>query len=133
MRGPIDFIVVGFPGNNFKGEVLDALSEAMDNGAIDVLDMAVISKDEEGMVVSMELENIDNAVVREVISKKGVNGLVTAKDVVEVGDLLENNNSAGLLIVEQLWAKPLKQALINENCVLISEGRIHPDASTEIK
>ncbi len=55
MRGPIDYIVVGFPGNNFKGEILQELATASENGTIAVLDIALISKDEDGNVAKIEL------------------------------------------------------------------------------
>ena len=53
-------------------------------------------------------------------------------DIQEVGELLEDNSSAGLLVIEQLWAKGLKQAIIAANGTLLSEGRIHPEASEEL-
>jgi len=49
-----------------------------------------------------------------------------------MADLLESNTSAGMLVIEQLWAKPLKKALIDAKGVLIAEGRIHPDAAAEL-
>lgn len=54
------------------------------------------------------------------------------EDTEEVGEVLAPNNAAGLLIIEQLWAKDLKRALINANGKLVSEGRIHPDAAAEL-
>lgn len=133
MRGPIDYIIVGFEGNNFKGEVLEELEKAVNDGTIAILDLAVIVKDKDGNVESLELSNLDSAVAKKISeSKSGSAGLITPEDVVETGDLLENNTSAGLLIIEQLWAKGLKQAIINANGVLVAEGRIHPDASSEL-
>jgi hypothetical protein len=58
--------------------------------------------------------------------------LINDDDVEEVADLIEKNCAAGLLVIEQLWAKPLKEALINANGVLLAEGRIHPEAAEEI-
>ena len=56
----------------------------------------------------------------------------TKEDIDEMGDLLENNTAAGLLVIEQLWAKPLKKALLDANGVLVAEGRIHPEAAQEL-
>ncbi len=131
MRGPIDYIIVGFEGNNFKGEILSELKKAMDNGTIAVLDLALVVKDKAGNVEALELSSLDNEVVKQVIGSKS-GALITDEDIEETGELLENNTSAGLLIVEQLWAKGLKQAIKNANGVLVAEGRIHPDASDEI-
>ncbi|MFO0955723.1 MAG: DUF6325 family protein [Candidatus Saccharibacteria bacterium] len=133
MRGPIDYIVVGFPGNKFKGEVLEALSTAVANGTIAVLDIALILKDEKGEVTEIEINAVDDAVVQKLMPD-GVqeSGLIQDDDVEEIASVLDNNCSAGLLIVEQLWAKDIKQALINANGVLLAEGRIHPEAYEEI-
>ena len=58
--------------------------------------------------------------------------MVDSDDINEVGDLLETNTAAGFLVVEQLWAIPLKQAIINANGTLLAEGRIHPEAAAEL-
>lgn len=124
MRGPIDYIIVGFEGNNFKGEILKELEKVVADGTIAVLDVGVIVRDADGTVTSVELTETNN------LNLEG--GLITEDDVAEVGELLEDNSSAGLLIVEQLWAKGLKQAIINANGTLLDEGRIHPDATKEL-
>jgi hypothetical protein len=133
MRGPIDYIVVEFIGNNFKGEILDELTKATDSGAIAVLDIALITKDDEGVIGGLELSSLDNDLARTILgAKTAETSLITKDDVAEVGELLDKNSTAGLLIVEQLWAKGLKQALINADGILLAEGRIHPDALQEL-
>lgn len=124
MRGPIDYIIVGFEGNNFKGEILKELEKVVADGTIAVLDVGVIVRDTDGTVTSVELTDTGN------LNLEG--GLITEDDVAEVGELLEDKSSAGLLIVEQLWAKGLKQAIINANGTLLDEGRIHPEATKEL-
>lgn len=131
MRAPIDYLAVGFEGNNFKGEILAELATAVDNGTIAVLDLAVIAKDESDTVAKIELADIGNDVVQKLLPA-GSSGLITDDDVAEIAELVEPNCSVGLLIIEQLWAKGLKQAIINANGVVIAEGRIHPDAAAEL-
>lgn len=130
MRGPINYIIVEFKGNNFKGEILAELSKAVEQGVIAVLDLAVIAKDKEGNVASVELGTVNSELAQNIAKAKV--GLINEEDVAEVGELLDNDCAAGLLIVEQLWAKGLKQAIINANGSLIAEGRIHPDAEKEL-
>ena len=133
MRGPIDFIIVEFQGNKFDGSILAELEKATNDGAIDVLDLALLTKDENGEVASLDVTQIDDAVITTFITSNGVTGdLIGDDDLDEAGELLENNTSAGLLIVEHTQAKGLKQAIINANGTLISEGRIHPDAAREL-
>jgi uncharacterized membrane protein len=131
MRGPIDYIVVGFPGNKFKGEVLAELADAVEQGVIQVLDLAMIVKDEAGEVTMLEVSADDTALAK-VFPYGEQQGLITDEDVAEVAEVLDDNCSAGLLIVEQLWAKGLKQAILNADGVLLAEGRIHPEAYAEL-
>lgn len=133
MRGPIDYIIVGFTENNFTGEIINELAKASDAGTIQVLALGLITKDADGTVAAMSLDSGDPAITQFVSSGGLQNDLITDEDVVEVGELLEPNSSAGLLVIEQLWAKGLKQAIINANGVLLSEGRIHPEASKELE
>lgn len=133
MRGPIDYIIVGFEGNNFDGSVLKALGEAIDNGIIALIDLSVIAKDGDGVVSKLNISDFGDTYAVEFMQKyRPTDKDVTNEDIDEIADLLENNTAAGLLVVEQLWAKPLKAALINANGVLIAEGRIHPDAAAEL-
>ncbi len=134
MRGPIDYIIVGFEGNKFNGNILDALSDAIDKGVIDVLALAIVTKDDKGEVTELDLANLGDGVALAFVEKyKPSKKDITDDDIAEVADLLENNTAAGLLIVEQLWAKPLKKALIDANGVLVAEGRIHPEALQELE
>ncbi len=134
MRGPVDYIVVGFEGNKFNGEILSALQKSISDEVINVLDLAVITKNEKGEVAILDIENLGDEISLSFASSNGIKGdLIGDDDIDEVGDLLENNTSAGLLIFEHLWAKDFKKALMNANGVLVSEGRIHPDAVNELE
>ncbi len=134
MRGPIDYIVVGFVGNNFKGEILGELAEATKNGTIAVLDLAVITKDEQENVTKVEISAFGDE-TKTALQQLGdlSGGLISDEDVDEIGEVLDPNTSAGLLVIEHLWAKGLKQAIINANGVLLAEGRIHPEAAAELE
>jgi hypothetical protein len=133
MRGPIDYIIVGFEGNKFDGSILKALGDAIDKGVISLVALSLIQKDAKGVVTTVDVASVgDEYAVAFSQKYKGDDKLVTKDDVDEVADLLENNTSAGLLVVEQVWAIPLKQALIAAKGVLVAEGRIHPDAAAEL-
>lgn len=134
MRGPIDYIVVGFEGNKFDGSILSAIADAIEKGTIALVALVVVSKDDKGVLTTLDIADMGDAFVAEFTQKyPGQPELVTADDVSEIGDVLENSTTAGLLVIEHLWAKPLKQALINANGVLVAEGRIHPDAAMELE
>ena len=133
MRGPIDYIVVGFEGNKFDGSILNALADAIDKEIISLVALAAITKDEAGNVAALDIAKTGDEYAISFVEKyKGDNNLITDEDISEISDLLENHTTAGLLVIEQLWAKPLKKALIDANGVLVAEGRIHPDAAQEL-
>jgi acylphosphatase len=128
MRGPIDFIIIGFEGNNFDGSILKALSSALDKGII-----GMVTKTPNGTVKIVDAADPNNIYISEFASKYKVSGgpLVQA-DLDEVAEVLENDTSAALLAIEHLWAVPLKKAILDTGGVLVAEGRIHPDAALEL-
>jgi hypothetical protein len=134
MRGPIDYIIVGFEGNKFDGSILKTIGGAIDKGIVDLIALAIISKDAQGNISMIDIANLgDSYAVNFAAKYKKKSDSITQEDINEMSDLLENNTSAGLLIIEQLWAKPLKKALLDAHGVLVAEGRIHPEAAEELE
>jgi hypothetical protein len=131
MRGPIDYIIVGFEGNKFDGSILKALGDAIDKGTIGLVALSVLSKDAKGKITTLDMADIGGELAVD-ITDGTTSDIVGQDDIDEVADLLENNTTAGLLVIEHLWAKPLKKAILDANGVLVADGRIHPDASFEL-
>lgn len=132
MRGPIDYIIVGFEGNKFDGSILKALGDALDSGVIALVDLAFVMRDENDNVTKLEITDLgDDFAVKFAEKYKPSGG--SEEDIEEVADLIEKNCAAGLLVVEHLWAKPLKKAIIDAGGVLLADGRIHPEAAAELE
>ena len=129
MLGPIDYIAVTFKGNNFDGSVLKALADATDRGLIRVVDLVLVIKDADGHVDWAEIEDQEDDLkeVAQLIGHKGDLPLLTEDDVHKLSAHMANDTSAGILVIEQLWAIPLKQALLHVGGELLAEGRILPD------
>ena len=134
MRGPIDFIIVGFEGNKFDGGILNALIDALDMGVIGLIALMLVVKDKKGRITKVDIEDLGKEYALE-IEQYLPDGPspVDEADISEVADLLENDTAAGLLVIEQKWAKPLKKALLKANGTLIADGRIHPEAALAYK
>ena len=133
MRGPIDYIIVGFEGNTFNGNILSAIADAIEKEIINLVSISLIQKDSKGTVTTVDVTNSGDEYITQFTQKyPSSTDQITQEDIDEVSELVENNTSVGLLIVEQLWALPLKKALIAANGVLVAEGRIHPDAAAEL-
>jgi hypothetical protein len=129
MLGPIDYIIVGFKGNNFDGAILKELQKAVDSGVIRVLDLLLVIKYEDGTVEMAEVfdqeDDIKQAAV--MLGHKDDTPLLTESDVEKIGASMDEDTTAGILVIEQLWAKDLKKALIDKNAILLDEGRLHPE------
>ncbi len=133
MRGPIDYIVVGFEGNTFDGSILQAIGDAIEKGIIGLVGLSVVSRDEGDNVTTLNIADLGDEYATEFVQKYLPQGSkVDQDDITEVADLINKNCTAGLLVVEQLWAKPLKEALVKAGGVLLADGRIHPDAAAEL-
>lgn len=133
MHGPIDYIVVAFEGNKFDGSILKAIADAVDSGVISLIALAAVIKGEDGTITQLDIAGLGDTYLTEFTQKYPTNNdSVTADDINEVGDLLEPNTAAGFLVIEQLWALPLKKAILDANGTLLAEGRIHPDAAAEL-
>lgn len=134
IRGPIDYVVIGFDSSEFDGSVIKTLEDAVNKGIIAVIDLAVIAKDKEGVITQAEVANLGNEEMSVYLQKyKSAEEMLNDDDVKEIADLMDNNTMAAVLIIEHLWAKPLKQALIDKKGYLVAEGRIHPDAAAELE
>lgn len=127
--GPIEYVVVAFPGNKFKGEIIPALAELVENGTIRILDLVFIAKDEDGNVAAVELADLGEgheAAAMADISEIDA-GLLNEDDVQLAAEALDNNSSAGLLVFENAWAARFAEAVRNADGQLVANERIPYD------
>jgi len=123
--GPVDYLIVAFPGNEFRGEIAPALADLVEAGTIRIIDLAFVGKDAEGNVAAFELTDIDPE-VREGFEKAGVevNGLLNEDDLAAAGEELEPNSSAALLVWENVWARNVAQAMRDAGGEVLDFDRI---------
>jgi hypothetical protein len=124
--GPVEYLVLGFPGNQFTGAIAPALADLSTNGTIRILDLVFIAKDDDGNVVAVELEDHDEAEAFAGLDGE-IGGLVSEEDIEHAAEGLEPGSSAALLIWEDTWAAPLADALRESGGVLLEGGRIPHD------
>ncbi len=124
--GPIEVLVVAFPGNRFTGEILPELDRLVGNDTITVVDGLFATKDADGEVDFLEFEQIDAASDAAALSAylDEALGLLSDDDVAELTASLEPNSSAAILVFEHTWAKPLRDAIVNSGGLLIGNLRI---------
>jgi Family of unknown function (DUF6325) len=113
--GPVEYMIVAFPGNEFKGEILPELARLQDAKTIRIIDLAIVVKDENGKAEALEVTDLDsefgNALSTLLGNESG--GLLNTDDLMAAADELENNSSAALLVWEDVWATNLRDAIVN--------------------
>ena len=126
--GPVDYAIVAFPGNRFRGEIAPAIAELVDDGTIRIIDIAFVGKDEDGNAIAMELTELDPD-VQEGLEKAGieVGGLFNEDDLMDVAAGLEPNSSAALLVWENVWARKVAQAMRDAGGELLAFERLPHD------
>jgi len=123
--GPIDYLVVEFPGSRMTGEAFPILVDLVDRGLIRILDLAFISKGEDGSIVGLDLTDIDGDGVLDLTVFEGAaSGLLDSDDLDDAGSVLEPGSSAGVLVYENVWAAPFATALRRSGGQLVASGRI---------
>lgn len=121
--GPVEYLVIGFPGNQFNGEIAPALADLIGSGTIRVLDLLFFSKDADGNTTTFEFDQLDElAPFAELDGEVG--GLISEEDMEHAAEALEPNMSGAVLIWEDTWAVPLADALRASGGVLIEGSRI---------
>jgi hypothetical protein len=126
--GPVDYAVIAFPGNQFKGEIAPALADLVEAGTIRLIDAAFVGKDETGQVFTLELTELASDVQAGLASMNiEVQGLLSDEDTLAVGEQLELNSSAALLVWENVWAGRVAQAIRDAGGILVAFDRIPHD------
>ncbi|MCD9899696.1 DUF6325 family protein [Streptomyces sp. NPDC007027] len=123
--GPIDYLVVEFPGNQMTGEGFPLLVDLVDRGLIRILDLTFVRKDSDGSVSGMEIADLTGDGELDLALFEGASsGLLGQDDIEEAGTALEPGSSAGILVYENLWAAPFAAALRRGGARMVASGRI---------
>lgn len=122
--GPIDYVLVEWPGRQPNGEAVPHLIDLVDRGLIRIIDLAFITKDEDGSVAGLELSDLGDAVAELAVFEGASSGLLGDEDFEEAGGALEPGTSAALLVYENRWAAPFAAAVRRSGGQLVASGRI---------
>ncbi|WP_395656201.1 DUF6325 family protein [Nocardioides sp.] len=126
--GPIDYLVVEFPGANFTGEALTALVDLVERGIVRILDLQVAMVGENGEFTAIELADFDGDGDLDLAVFQGVqSGLLGDDDLAESAALVGPGDAVAVLLYENTWAGPFVSALRNQGADVIASGRIPAD------
>jgi uncharacterized protein DUF6325 len=122
--GPIDYLLVEWPGRQPNGEAAPYLVDLVERGLIRILDLTFIAKDEDGSVSGLELSDLGDGAAELSVFEGASSGLLSDDDVDEAAAALEPGTSAALLVYENSWAGPFAAAVRRSGGQLVASGRI---------
>lgn len=123
--GPVDWIVVEFPGSKFNGQIAPALLDLVERDLIRVLDLLVLKKDADGTLEAFELSDLDEGEIGELRTYEAeLAMLLSEEDVTSVAAAIEPGSSAAVLVWENIWAAPFASAVRRSGGQLVASGRI---------
>jgi Family of unknown function (DUF6325) len=122
--GPIDYLLVEWPGRQPTGEAAPHLIDLVDRGSIRILDLVFLHKDEDGSLARLEISDLGDQVEAFADFEGASSGLLSDEDTDEAASALEPGTSAALLVYENRWAAPFASALRRSGGQLVATGRI---------
>lgn len=128
--GPVEFLVLAFPGETVAADVIAPLTALRDSGGVRVIDTMVVTKASDGSVKAAELVEFEH--LRDVVDATGDEiNLMGEEDAVEAAELLEPGSSALLVLVEHLWATAAAEAFRKAGGYVAASVRIPPEFVSE--
>ena len=121
--GPVEYIILGFPGNHFKSEIVPALAKLIDSGTVRVIDLVFILKDGDGNVTTFEFDQLEELAPFSTLEGE-VSGLINQEDIAYAADGLEPNTSAAILVWEDTWATEFAEAVWSAGGIMLEGARI---------
>ncbi len=126
--GPIDYLLVEWPGRQPEGQIAPHLVDLVDRGLIRILDLAFLLKAQDGTVTMASIDDVGGEVAELSVFEGASSGLLDEGDAAEAGAALEPGTSAALLVYENRWAAPFATAVRQSGGQLVAGGRIPTQA-----
>ncbi len=132
--GPLELVVLGFEGGTIKGEVAAAIEDAVDSGAIRLIDLVLVKKEPDGTVSAIELEQADEAYAALFEGVMGdLHDVLTEDEAVVVGNMLPPDTSAIVALIEHTWSTHIAQAVEDAGGRLLASQRISPRLIDDVR
>lgn len=123
--GPVELVVVAFPGSRFKGEILPAIAELVEGRVVSILDVALVTKDAAGDSATVELADLADELRSAFATLDGeVSGILSAEDLNIVAEGLDPDTTAAVVVWENAWARKLVGAIDRAGGFLVAHDRL---------
>jgi hypothetical protein len=119
--GPIDYVVLEWPGRQPEGTVAPLILDAVERGIIRILDVAFMVKGEDGAIATIEAAEVGGEFT---VLDGASSGLIGPEELEDAAEVLEPGTSAAVLVWENLWAAPIAVAIRRSGGQLVASGRI---------
>lgn len=129
--GPVEYVLIGFPDNQFTGGIAPALADLVANDLVHIIDLVFIRKDADGNVLSFEYDELAETAAYADIDGDA-DGFLDEEDIRSIAADLDDNSSALLIVWEDVWAKPLADEIIASGGQVIAGSRIPHQIVTEV-
>jgi hypothetical protein len=129
--GPVEYVVIAFPGNRFKGEIVPALAELVDNDVIRIIDVAFIKKDADGNTTMFEYDTLDDVLAFGFADVDGeAGGVLNDEDLELAAEAVEPDCSGALIVWVHRLATRVAQAIRDAGGRIVAGERV-PDEIVE--
>ena len=150
--GPVQMLVLGFSEPNFTGKIAAELDRLREHEFVKIVDALVVNKDDSGNITvvqstdlsedeSLEMGAIAGALIgfgyggddameagaeigAEAMAEKGGH-LIPEEDAWYVADAIPNGSAAAIILLEHLWAIPLRDAIVDAGGIALADEWIH--------
>jgi len=130
--GPMEYVVLEFDGNQFRGEIASALRDVVSKGVISIADLIFVKKDQGGDVTVLELKDLGTDAIAWEPILGDLTNLFSLEDIEDLANELQPNSSAALVLFEHTWAAKLRDAIASARGRLVTDGLVPPEIVDEV-
>jgi len=123
--GPVDFLVLEFPGTDFNGEIMKNIADLVAAETIRIIDLVVVAKSKYGSVATLEMQELTGDASDALAPLQAtISELITRDDITAIAEKLVNDSTAAVILYENVWAVKTMQAMLKANGRVLAHERI---------